>query len=89
MDDPDAFPDSKAPIHADVALSGVERVVEFISALRGVEQAHLLGWSQGASLEAPLYAICHPDKVASLVLFGVDYNNLDEHGGTTEVGCGH
>ena len=75
MDNPDAFPDSKAPIHADVALSGVERAVEFISALRGVEQVHLLGWSQGSSLEAPLYAIRHPDKVASLVLFGVEYSN--------------
>ena len=75
MDNPDAFPDSKAPIHADVALRGVERVVEFITALRGVEQVHLLGWSQGSSLEAPLYAIRHPDKVASLVLFGVEYSN--------------
>ena len=75
MDNPDAFPDSKAPIHADVSLRGVERVVDFISALRGVEQVHLLGWSQGASLEAPLYAIRHPEKVARLVLFGVEYSN--------------
>jgi pimeloyl-ACP methyl ester carboxylesterase len=75
MDNPDAFPDSKAPIHADVALRGVERVVEFIGALRGVEQVHLLGWSQAAYLEAPRYAIRHPDKVARLVLFGVAYHN--------------
>jgi pimeloyl-ACP methyl ester carboxylesterase len=75
MDNPAAFPDSKAPMHADVTLRGVERVVDFITALRGVEQVHLLGWSQGSSLEAPLYAIRHPDKVASLVLFGVEYSN--------------
>ena len=56
-------------------MRDVERVVDFISALRGVEQVHLLGWSQGASLEAPLYAIQHPDKVARLVLFGVAYDN--------------
>ena len=75
MDNPDAFPDSKAPIHADVAMRDVERVVDFISALRGVEQLHLLGWSQGASREAPLYAIEHPEKVARLVLFGANYHN--------------
>jgi pimeloyl-ACP methyl ester carboxylesterase len=46
MGNPAAFPDSKAPIHADVSLRDVERVVDFIMALRGVEQVHLLGWSQ-------------------------------------------
>ena len=75
MDSPAAFPDSEAPIRADVTLRDVERVVDFISALRGVEQVHLLGWSQGATLEAPLYAIQHPEKVARLVLFGVSYRN--------------
>ena len=75
MDDPTVFPDSKAPIHADVTLRDVERVVDFISALRGVEQVHLLGWSQGATVEAPLYAIQHPEKVARLVLFAPSYDN--------------
>jgi pimeloyl-ACP methyl ester carboxylesterase len=75
MDNPDAFPDSKAPIRADVTLRDVERVVDFISALRGVEQVHMLGWSQGATVEAPLYAIRHPNKVARLVLYGVVYDN--------------
>jgi pimeloyl-ACP methyl ester carboxylesterase len=76
MDNPDAFPNSKAPIRADVTLRDVERVVDFISALRSVEQVDLLGWSQGATVEAPLYAIAHPEKVAKLVLFGVSYRNL-------------
>ena len=75
MDAPTAFPDSKAPIHADVTLRDVERVVDFISALRGVEQVHLLGWSQGATMEAPLYAIRHPEKVARLVLFAPSHDN--------------
>jgi pimeloyl-ACP methyl ester carboxylesterase len=75
MEDPAAFPDSKAPIRIDVTMGDVERVVEFISALRGVEQVHLLGWSRGASVEAPLYAIRHPERVARLVLQGVLYDN--------------
>jgi pimeloyl-ACP methyl ester carboxylesterase len=75
MDTPLAFPDSKAPIRADVTMRDMAQVVDFISALRGVEQVHLLGWSQGASVEAPLYAIRHPEKVARLVLFGVSYDN--------------
>lgn len=75
MDNPEAFPDSKAPIRADVTLRDVERAVDFISGLRGVEKVHLLGWSQGASREAPLYAIKHPDRVAKLVLFGAGYQN--------------
>jgi pimeloyl-ACP methyl ester carboxylesterase len=75
MDAPAAFPDSKAPIHTDVTLHDVDRVVDFIGALRGVERVHLLGWSQGAEVEAPLYAIRRPEKVARLVLFGAGYLN--------------
>jgi pimeloyl-ACP methyl ester carboxylesterase len=81
MDDPAAFPNSKAPMHADVTVRDVERVVEFIAALRSVDKVHLLGWSSGADLEAPLYAIRHPDKVAKLVLWGVAYDlaeSMDE-----------
>jgi pimeloyl-ACP methyl ester carboxylesterase len=75
MDNPDAFPDSKAPIRADVTVRDVERVVDFISAMRRIEQVHLLGWSQGATVEAPRYAIAHPERVARLVLFGASYRN--------------
>jgi pimeloyl-ACP methyl ester carboxylesterase len=74
MENPAAFPDSKAPMHGEVTVRDVERVVDFINSLRGTEKVHLLGWSQGASLEAPLYAIRHPEKVAKLVLFGVSYD---------------
>jgi pimeloyl-ACP methyl ester carboxylesterase len=81
MDEPTAFPDSKAPMHGDVTVHDIERVVDFISVLRRVDKVHLLGWSTGADLEAPLYAIRHPDKVARLVLFGVGYDvpeSMDE-----------
>jgi pimeloyl-ACP methyl ester carboxylesterase len=75
MDDPGAFPNSKAPMHSDVTVRNVERAVEFILGLRRVEKLHLLGWSSGADLEAPLYTIRHPGKVARLVLFGVGYDD--------------
>lgn len=74
MDDPAAFANSKAPIRTDVTVRNLERVVDFIAALRGVNKVHLMGWSTGADLEAPLYAIRHPDKVARLVLWGVAYD---------------
>jgi pimeloyl-ACP methyl ester carboxylesterase len=75
MDDPAAFPNSKAPMHGEVTVRDVERVMDFIRDLRRVDKVHLLGWSTGADLEAPLYTIRHPDKVARLVLFGVGYDD--------------
>lgn len=77
MENPDAFPDSKAPMHGVVTVRYVERVVEFIKALRVTEKVHLLGWSQGASLEAPLLAIQHPEKVAKPLLVGVAYDVVE------------
>jgi pimeloyl-ACP methyl ester carboxylesterase len=76
MDAPPAFPDSKAPIHTEVALTNVERAIEFISTLRGVKQVALLGWSLAASREAPLYTLRHPEQVAKLVLWAPGYKNL-------------
>ncbi|MGI9303041.1 MAG: alpha/beta fold hydrolase, partial [Gammaproteobacteria bacterium] len=74
MDSPEAFPESKAPIGSDVTVADVARVVDFILDLRGVDKVHLLGWSAGAALEAPLYAIQNPDKVAKLILYGTGYH---------------
>jgi pimeloyl-ACP methyl ester carboxylesterase len=71
-----AFPESSAPIHSEVTVHNVERVVEFISTLRGVKRIYLLGHSLGASQEAPHYTIRHPEKVAKLVLFAPAYKNL-------------
>ena len=76
MDVPSTFPESKAPIHSDVAINDVERVVDFIMNLRGVEKVHLLGWSLGASRTAPIYTIRHQDRVAKLVLFAPGYESL-------------
>src|SRR5262249_33342337 len=76
LDAPAAFPESRAPIHSKVAMHAVERVVEFIGLLRGVPQVHLLGWSLGASQEAPLYTLQHPEQVAKLVLFAPAYKHL-------------
>ena len=38
MEDPAAFPQSKAPIHGDVTVRDVERAVDFITALRGIRK---------------------------------------------------
>lgn len=62
LDAPMAFPRSSAPIHSEVTVHNVERVVEFISTLRGIRQVYLLGHSLGASREAPLYTIRHLEK---------------------------
>jgi len=76
MDDPTAFPESKAPIHSEVAIADLARVIDFICNLRGVDKVYLLGWSLGASRAAPLYTIQHPERVAKLVLFAPGYKNL-------------
>ena len=55
MDMPSAFPEAKAPIHSDVTINNVERVVDFISNLRGVKKIHILGYSLGACREARLH----------------------------------
>jgi pimeloyl-ACP methyl ester carboxylesterase len=73
MDEPEQYPDSKAPIGLDVTLDNVGRTVDFIRDLRGVEKVHLLGWSSAAMAEAPLYAIQQPDKVAKLILYATNY----------------
>ncbi|MCB1863532.1 MAG: alpha/beta fold hydrolase [Gammaproteobacteria bacterium] len=73
MDEPEKYPDSKAPINLEVTLDDVTRTVEFIRNLRGVDKVHLLGWSAASMAEAPLYTIQHPEKVAKLVLYATNY----------------
>ena len=73
MDEPDRYPDSPAPIGLDVTLGDVGRAVDFIRDLRNADQVHLLAWSSGAMAEAPRYVSRHPEKVAKLVLYGVNY----------------
>ena len=76
MDYPLAFPEAKAPIHSDVTVNNVERIVDFISNLRGIKKVHLLGWSMGASRETPIYTIQNQDKVGKLVLYAPTYMNV-------------
>jgi len=76
MDIPSAFLEAKAPIHSDVAVNNVGRVFDFISNLRGVSKAYILGWSLGASRTAPIYTIRHQENVAKLVLFAPGYMSL-------------
>lgn len=46
----------------------IDRVVEFICALRGCRQVHLIGWSSGGK-RAGGYAAMRPDRVESLILY--------------------
>ena len=54
-------------------LDELDRVVEYIRNLRGVDKVHLIGWSAGAFRAGP-YAAQHRDKVASLFLFSPIFN---------------
>lgn len=73
MEAPEAFPDDPAPGRTNATLANVDRVVNFVRDLRGVDKVHLLGWSMGATLEAPRYTVLNPGKVSKLVLFGANY----------------
>src|SRR5438132_2147536 len=67
MDGPAAFPQSSAPIHSEVAVHNVERVVEFIRTLRGVTQVALLGFFLRTSRVESLYTLRPTVTVATLV----------------------
>ena len=47
MDDPAAFPDSKAPMHGDVTVRDVERVVDFIRGVTACGQSPFVGLVNG------------------------------------------
>jgi pimeloyl-ACP methyl ester carboxylesterase len=51
----------------------LDAVVDFIRALRGVDKVALVSWSQGSFRAGP-YAVQHPDKVESLLLYAPIYN---------------
>lgn len=58
----------------------LDAVVDYIRALRRVEKVALVSWSQG-SLRVGPYAVQHPDKVESLLLFAPIYNPAGRAGG--------
>ena len=73
MDQPESYPDDKAPIDLAVTVDDVGRAVDFIRNLRRVDKVHILGWSAASMAEVPRYTIEQPDKVAKLVLYATNY----------------
>ena len=51
----------------------LDAVVDYIRAIRGVDKVALVSWSQGSFRVGP-YAVQHPDKVESLLLYAPLYN---------------
>jgi pimeloyl-ACP methyl ester carboxylesterase len=66
-----SYPFTLATSTSDIAE--LDRAVDYIRQLRGVEKVHLIGWSAGAFRAGP-YAADHPEKVASLFLFAPIFN---------------
>jgi pimeloyl-ACP methyl ester carboxylesterase len=60
-------------------LDELDTVVEYIRKLRGVDQVHLVAWSQGSFRIGP-YADQHPGKVASLVFLAPIFNRSFQPG---------
>lgn len=68
---PATFPFAATTIESD--WHDLDTVVEYVRALRGVEQVHLAAWSLGGP-RAGGYAARHPEKVASLILLSPAYS---------------
>jgi pimeloyl-ACP methyl ester carboxylesterase len=51
----------------------LDRVVDYIRELRGVDKVHLISWSQGSFRAGP-YTVQHPEKVASLFFLAPIFN---------------
>ncbi len=68
---PPSYPHQLTTIASDWA--DIDAVVDYLRALRGVDQVSLVAWSLGGP-RAGGYAGQHPDKVARLVLLAPAYN---------------
>ena len=55
-------------VTSDSETDDINRVVDFICELRGVEQVNLIGWS-GGGIRTGTYTVHHPEKVERLVIF--------------------
>ena len=67
-------------VSSDSETADIDRVVDFIRTLRGVDKITLVGWS-GGGIRGGTYAVRHPDKVERMiVLASSNYNrkNPDE-----------
>jgi pimeloyl-ACP methyl ester carboxylesterase len=71
---PDTLADAAASAHpfnlvtSNSETDDIDRVVDFIRDLRGVDQVDLIGWS-GGGIRTGTYTVRHPEKVARLVIF--------------------
>jgi len=68
---PPSYPFQLINAHSD--WDELDAVVDYIRAIRGVDKVALVGWSQGSFRVGP-YAVQHPDKVESLLLYAPIYN---------------
>lgn len=73
MQQPSLFPDETAPVRLDVSVENVNRVVDFIRHMRGVDKVNLLGWSHGSMAEVPAMAIRYPEKLNRIILMGTSW----------------
>jgi len=70
----DTLGDAVASLHpfnlvtSDSESDDIDRVVDFILELRGVDRVNLIGWS-GGGIRTGTYTVRHPEKVARLVIF--------------------
>jgi pimeloyl-ACP methyl ester carboxylesterase len=67
-------------VSSDSETADIDRIVDFIRTLRGVDKITLVGWS-GGGIRGGTYAVRHPDKVERMiVLASSNYNrkNPDE-----------
>jgi pimeloyl-ACP methyl ester carboxylesterase len=55
-------------VTSDSETDDINRVVDFICELRGVNRVNLIGWS-GGGIRTGTYTVRHPDKVERLVIF--------------------
>jgi pimeloyl-ACP methyl ester carboxylesterase len=55
-------------VTSDSETDDINRVVEFICELRGVDRVSLVGWS-GGGIRTGTYTVRYPDKVERLVIF--------------------
>lgn len=55
-------------VSSDTETADIDRVVDFIRTLRGVDKIALLGWS-GGGIRTGTYVSRHPEKVEKLVIF--------------------
>ncbi len=66
-------------INSQSDWSELDTVIDYIRDHRGVDKVALVSWSQGAVRIGP-YAVQHPDKVESLLLYAPIYNPAAPNG---------